>query len=65
MEPSVGLGDHGDFEIIVTLDKGKGGVSGFVGARYPDAQLAFGGIEIDQSDLQHTQPQVRAVLGAR
>ena len=64
-EPVRGLSGHGDFAIMVTLDRGKGVVSGFLAAHYHDARLTFSGYEIDQSYLQETRRQLRSLLDGR
>jgi hypothetical protein len=62
LEPVLGLGDRGDFAITIELKHGKGSVSGFLAARYPESRLVFSGIETDQSYLHETRRQLQALL---
>jgi hypothetical protein len=65
LEPTSGLDGYGSFAITITLDKGKGNVHGFLAAQHPEARLSFAGYETDQSYLQETQRQLRALLADR
>jgi hypothetical protein len=62
LEPVAGLGGHGSFSLTVTLDLGKGALSGSLATRYHEARLTFDGVEIDQSHLGETRRALRAFL---
>ncbi|HSC92070.1 MAG TPA: hypothetical protein VLB86_10500 [Gaiellaceae bacterium] len=64
LEPLVDY-DLGDFGLTVTLKAGKGAVSGFVATSFPEARLAFDGVEIDQTYVAETRRRLRLLLAAR
>jgi hypothetical protein len=65
LEPLADYGGRGDFAFTVTLEYGKGTLSGFVATTYPEARLTFEGLEIDQTYVAETQRQLRSLLDDR
>lgn len=65
LEPTLGLGGHGNFAITVTLHHGKGHIQGFLATHYHQTRLTFAGYETDQSFLQQTRRQLGLLLSQR
>lgn len=65
LEPVGGYDGYGDFELTVTLEYGKGTVSGFLATFHHEARLSFDGVETDQTYPADAQRQLRLLLDQR